>query len=124
MPSTADAPTAPGTPVATPISPTRVDLSWAPSTGVIGIAGYGVERCTGAGCTNFVQVEIALRDKLHRFRPQRHYHVRLSRARSQCGLNPQRVFEHRHRDDADAASPYRTRRGVRFQRGRGRNIRG
>ena len=56
LPSTGDAPTAPGTPVATPISPTRVDLSWAPSTGLIGIAGYRVERCAGAGCTNFVHV--------------------------------------------------------------------
>jgi glucose/arabinose dehydrogenase len=47
LPSTADVPTAPGTPIATPINPTRVDLSWAPSTGLIGIAGYRVERCTG-----------------------------------------------------------------------------
>jgi glucose/arabinose dehydrogenase/fibronectin type 3 domain-containing protein len=56
LPNTTDPPTAPGAPVATPVSPTRIELSWAPSTGMIGILGYRVERCTGAGCTNFVPV--------------------------------------------------------------------
>ena len=50
------APTAPGTLTATAASATQINLSWAASTDNVGVAGYKVERCQGAGCVNFVQV--------------------------------------------------------------------
>jgi len=49
-------PTAPGNLVATAASSTQVDLAWAASSSSLGIAGYRVERCQGAGCTNFAQI--------------------------------------------------------------------
>jgi len=36
-----------------------IDLSWTASASPIGIADYFVQRCLGAGCTNFVQVATA-----------------------------------------------------------------
>jgi len=49
-------PTVPTNVVATPISPTQINLSWTPSTDNVAVTGYRVERCTGASCSNFVQV--------------------------------------------------------------------
>ena len=49
-------PTAPGSLVATPASPTTVNLSWTASTDNVGVTGYRVERCTGASCTGFTQI--------------------------------------------------------------------
>src|SRR5450432_905364 len=51
-----DAPTAPSALMATPASQTQIDLMWAPATDNVGVAKYLVERCPGAGCTNFTQV--------------------------------------------------------------------
>src|SRR6185312_15663813 len=50
------APTAPASLSATAISSTRVDLSWGASTDNVGVTGYRIERCQGAGCTNFAQI--------------------------------------------------------------------
>jgi chitodextrinase len=38
------------------VSGTEVDLTWGPSTDTAGVTGYRVERCQGAGCSNFVQI--------------------------------------------------------------------
>ncbi|HEV8535412.1 MAG TPA: fibronectin type III domain-containing protein, partial [Candidatus Limnocylindria bacterium] len=46
-------PTAPSNLTATAMSATEVDLSWTASTDNVGVKDYQVERCTGAGCTNF-----------------------------------------------------------------------
>ncbi|MEQ1545104.1 DUF4082 domain-containing protein [Methyloglobulus sp.] len=35
---------------------TQISLSWAASTDNVAVTGYRVERCQGAGCTNFVQI--------------------------------------------------------------------
>src|SRR6266705_2907397 len=51
-------PTAPGNLTATAASTTQIDLSWTASTSAIGIANYVVQRCQGAGCTNFAQIAI------------------------------------------------------------------
>ncbi|MEV6932012.1 LamG-like jellyroll fold domain-containing protein [Dactylosporangium sp. NPDC051485] len=50
------APSAPGGLTATPASPTQVDLSWTASSDNVGVAGYRVERCTGAACTTWAEV--------------------------------------------------------------------
>ena len=51
-------PTAPGNLTATAVSATQINLTWTASTSGIGIADYVVQRCQGAGCTNFVQTAI------------------------------------------------------------------
>src|SRR5205823_7592739 len=50
------APTQPGTLSATAASGSEVDMSWGASTDNVGVTGYKVERCQGAGCTNFTQI--------------------------------------------------------------------
>ena len=52
-------PSQPGTLSATAVSNGEVDLSWGASTDNVGVTGYHVERCAGAGCSNFVQVATA-----------------------------------------------------------------
>jgi chitodextrinase len=49
-------PTAPANLVATVVSSTQINLSWAASTDNVGVTGYKVERCQGAGCSNFAQI--------------------------------------------------------------------
>ena len=51
--------TAPSTPVLavpTVVSPTQIDLAWSASTDAVGVTGYLVERCTGVGCSSFVEI--------------------------------------------------------------------
>jgi glucose/arabinose dehydrogenase/fibronectin type 3 domain-containing protein len=50
------APSAPSALSATPVTATRVDLGWTASTDNVAVTGYRVERCQGAGCTDFAQV--------------------------------------------------------------------
>ena len=50
------APTTPGGFTASAVSASQIDLAWNASTDNVGVTGYRVERCQGAGCTNFVQV--------------------------------------------------------------------
>ena len=49
-------PTAPTELTATAVSGSQINLSWTASTDNVGVTGYLVERCQGAGCTNFAQI--------------------------------------------------------------------
>ena len=49
-------PTAPSNLVATASSSSQIGLTWTASTDNVGVTGYQVQRCTGSGCTTFVQV--------------------------------------------------------------------
>jgi chitodextrinase len=49
-------PTAPGGLTATAASSSQINLAWTASTSTLGIAGYRVERCLGASCSNFAQI--------------------------------------------------------------------
>ncbi len=49
-------PTAPSGLVATANGSTSINLSWTASTDNVAVTGYRVERCQGAGCSNFAQV--------------------------------------------------------------------
>ena len=49
-------PTAPGTLSATATSSSQINLSWGAATDNVGVTGYRIERCQGAGCTNFTQI--------------------------------------------------------------------
>jgi chitodextrinase len=57
-PATADTtpPTAPTNLTATAASTSQINLAWTASTDNVGVTGYKVERCSGAGCANFVQI--------------------------------------------------------------------
>lgn len=50
------APTTPGGLSAAVVSSTEISLSWSASTDNVGVTGYAVERCQGAGCTSFSQI--------------------------------------------------------------------
>jgi hypothetical protein len=49
-------PTAPGTPVPTVVSGSQLTLTWPAAIDNVGVTGYLIERCAGAGCTTFAQV--------------------------------------------------------------------
>jgi chitodextrinase len=49
-------PTVPTNLNATAASSSQINLSWMPSTDNVGVTGYMVERCQGAGCSSFVQI--------------------------------------------------------------------
>ena len=56
-PSDTTPPTAPTELNVTSISATQINLSWQASTDNAGIQDYIIQRCTGAGCTNLVQID-------------------------------------------------------------------
>jgi chitodextrinase len=49
-------PTAPSALVATAAGNTSINVSWTAATDNVGVTGYRVERCQGAGCTTFAQI--------------------------------------------------------------------
>jgi glucose/arabinose dehydrogenase/chitodextrinase len=49
-------PTAPATLTATAVSSSQINLSWSAATDNVAVTGYRVERCQGAGCSNFAQI--------------------------------------------------------------------
>jgi chitodextrinase len=57
-PSAADTtpPTAPANLSATAISSSAINLTWTASTDNVGVSAYLIERCQGAGCSNFAQI--------------------------------------------------------------------
>ena len=50
------APTAPSGLTAGATSSSQINLAWSASTDNVGVSGYRVERCQGAGCTTFAQI--------------------------------------------------------------------
>ncbi len=50
------APTAPAQPSVTVISESQINLTWTAATDNVGVTGYRLERCQGAGCTTFAQI--------------------------------------------------------------------
>ena len=55
-PSDTQAPTAPSSLSATPISSAQINLNWTASIDDVGVTQYFIERCQGAGCTSFTQI--------------------------------------------------------------------
>jgi len=49
-------PSAPSNLTASAFSSTQINLSWTASIDNVGVTGYMVERCQGAGCSNFAQI--------------------------------------------------------------------
>ncbi len=52
-------PTAPSNLTATAPSTSQINLSWTASTDNVGVTGYFIERCQGAGCTLFFRVAVS-----------------------------------------------------------------
>jgi fibronectin type 3 domain-containing protein len=50
------APTVPTSLAASVVSTSQINITWTASTDAVGVAGYRVERSTGAGSTNYTQV--------------------------------------------------------------------
>ena len=55
-PPDTEPPSAPGTLSATASSTSQIDLSWGAATDNVAVTLYRIERCQGAGCSNFVQI--------------------------------------------------------------------
>src|SRR5580704_7468274 len=49
-------PTAPSNLTVTGSTSSQVSLGWSGSTDNVGVTGYLIDRCTGAGCSSFVQI--------------------------------------------------------------------
>jgi len=55
-PSDTSPPTAPSTLAASATGSSSINLTWQGSTDNVGVTGYKIERCQGAGCTAFAQI--------------------------------------------------------------------
>jgi glucose/arabinose dehydrogenase/chitodextrinase len=55
-PPDTEPPTAPSGLGATPVSQSRIDLSWTASQDNVGVTGYHLERCQGGSCMNFSEI--------------------------------------------------------------------
>ena len=84
-------PTAPSSPTATAPSTSQINLSWTASTDNVGVTGYFIERCQGAGCTLFFRVAVST-----------------GTTYSDTGLSADTTYEYRVRatDAAGNLSPY------------------
>ena len=76
---------------------TTVNLSWTGSTDAGGVTGYEIERCQGAGCTNFTPLKTVTDHHDQRHRPHRQHHLQLPRPRQGRHPQLQRLQQHRHR---------------------------
>ncbi len=86
-------PTAPGTPVPSVVSSSQINLSWPAATDNVGVTGYLLERCQGAGCSTFTQIATPA-----------------SASFNDTGLSPATSYSYRVRatDAAANLSPYST----------------
>jgi chitodextrinase len=93
--SDTQAPSAPAafSAIAATTSGTRINLTWTASTDNTAVTGYLIERCTGASCSNFVQVATST-----------------SAGYSDTGLSPSTAYSYRirARDAANNMSTYST----------------
>jgi hypothetical protein len=55
-PPDTQAPTAPGSATAVAVSGSQINVVWMAAMDNVGVTGYLVERCQGAGCTAFAQI--------------------------------------------------------------------
>lgn len=58
-PVDATPPTVPGNVIAAVSSPTQIGLTWSASSDAVGVTGYELQRCSGAGCSSFSNIGTA-----------------------------------------------------------------
>ena len=90
-------PSAPGTLTATAISSSRVDLSWGAASDNVGVTGYHIERCQGAGCTSFAEIGTSAHHQLQRHHRRCRHQLQLPRPRQRRRPQPRPLLQHRHR---------------------------
>ena len=76
---------------------TTVNLSWTGSTDAGGVTGYEVERCQGAGCTNFTLLKTVTTTTTSDTGLAAQHHLQLPRPRQRRHPQLQRLQQHRHR---------------------------
>ena len=86
-------PSAPGTLSGSAASSSRIDLGWVAASDDVGVSGYRIERCQGAGCSNFAQIATVAGSTL---------------SYADTGLNPSSGYSYRVRaaDAAGNLGPY------------------
>ena len=89
------APSAPGTLSATASGSTQINLAWGAATDNVGVTGYRVERCAGAGCSTFAQIATPTAHELQRHRTHRRHELQLPRARHRRRGQSRRLLERR-----------------------------
>ena len=110
-------PTAPTGLTATAVSGSQINLAWSASTDNVGVTGYRVERCQGAGCSNFLQVATPTGTAFNDTGLTPVDELQLPRARDRRRRQPERVLGRAERDDASGGIAARS--GVCVQRGNG-----
>ena len=102
-------PTAPSGLTATASGSSQVNLSWTAATDNVGVTGYRVERCQGAGCTNFTQVATPTGTTYNDTGRSRVDHLPLPGPRGRRGRQPRRILDggggHHERGPAHATGP-------------------
>ncbi len=89
-------PTAPSGLTATAASAGQINLAWTASTDNVGVTGYNIQSCQGAGCTNLRDKSQAspARQRLQQYRAECLKLLQLQSAGNGCGWKSERVFEH------------------------------
>ena len=99
-PPDTEPPSAPGTLSATATSPSQIDLSWGAATDNVAVTLYRIERCQGAGCSNFAEIATTSSTSYPNtgLSASTSYSYRVRAA----GRRPQRrgLLEHGERDDS------------------------
>ncbi len=93
-------PSAPGTLTASAASSSQINLSWGAATDNVGVTGYRVERCAGAGCTSFAQIATPTGTTYSDTGTDGVDVVQLPSAGDGRGRQPRSVLEHGQCDDA------------------------
>ncbi len=93
-------PTAPTNLTATAAGSAQINLSWAASTDNVGVTGYRVERCQGAGCTNFAADRDPRRRRASPTPASPPARATATASARQTPRQPERLLEHGERDDA------------------------
>ena len=120
LPPDTTPPTAPSNLGATAVSASQINLSWTGSTDNVGVTGYRVERCSGAGCSNFAQIATPTGTTHNDTGAAGLDAVQLSGAGGGRGDEPECLLEHGQRDDpGGAAAGYDAADGAEQSRGDG-----
>ncbi len=93
-------PSSPPNLTATAVSSTQINLSWTASTDNVGVTGYQIERCQGAGCSNFALLTTVTHHELQQQRPRGLYDLSVPGTGRRCCGEPERVFADCKRDHA------------------------
>ena len=91
------APTVPGGLGATAASASQINLSWTASTDNVGVTGYQIERCPGAGCSNFAPLTTVTTTSYSNTGLAAAHQLQLPGAGHGCGGEPQRLLEYCYR---------------------------